>query len=85
MDTYWYLARLGFPQTRESVPPKGQLFSSPLHHIHLGPPQLILDHLVESTPLTLVEVRGSLGLEVIKLEFILRLKIKRNDWPLSDR
>ena len=25
------------------------------------------------------------GLEVIKLEFILRLKIKRNDWLLVDR
>ena len=24
------------------------------------------------------------GLEVIKLEFILRLKIKRNDWLLAD-
>ena len=24
------------------------------------------------------------GLEVIKLEFILKLKIKRNDWLLSD-
>ena len=24
------------------------------------------------------------GLEVIKLEFILRLKIKRNDWLLED-
>ena len=26
----------------------------------------------------------SSGLEVIKLEFILKLKIKRNDWPLAD-
>ena len=25
------------------------------------------------------------GLEVIKLEFILRLKIKRNDWLLADK
>ena len=24
------------------------------------------------------------GFEVIKLEFILRFKIKRNDWPLAD-
>ena len=27
---------------------------------------------------------GSPGLEVIKLEFILRLKIKRNDWLFAD-
>ena len=27
---------------------------------------------------------GMPGLEVIKLEFILRLKIKRNDWLLAD-
>ena len=28
------------------------------------------------------EFKGTSGLEVIKLEFILRLKIKRNDWLL---
>ena len=29
-------------------------------------------------------LRNRSGLEVIKLEFILRLKIKRNDWLLAD-
>ena len=29
-------------------------------------------------------VHGTSGIEVIKLEFILRLKIKRNDWLLAD-
>ena len=29
-------------------------------------------------------LRWSSGLEVIKLEFILKLKIKRNDWLLAD-
>ena len=28
--------------------------------------------------------KNTKGLEVIKLEFILRLKIKRNDWLLAD-
>ena len=30
------------------------------------------------------EITTSSGLEVIKFEFILRLKIKRNDWLLAD-
>ena len=29
-------------------------------------------------------IGACLGLEVIKLEFILKLKIKRNDWLLAD-
>ena len=29
-------------------------------------------------------VRSLTGLEIIKLEFILKLKIKRNDWLLAD-
>ena len=29
-------------------------------------------------------IRSSFGLEVIKLEYRLRLKIKRNDWLLAD-
>ena len=33
----------------------------------------------------LKHVRNWPGLEVIKLEFILRLKIKRNDWLLADK
>ena len=37
---------------------------------------------VPSACQTVSELRS--GLEVIKLEFILRLKIKRNDWLLAD-
>ena len=33
---------------------------------------------------TVNEVKVNSGLEVIKLEFILKLKIKRNDWLLAD-
>ena len=33
---------------------------------------------------TVMYVRSEPGLEVIKLEFILRLKIKRNDWLFAD-
>ena len=29
-------------------------------------------------------VQNFTGPEVVKLEFILKLKIKRNDWPLAD-
>lgn len=67
-DTDCSLAGLGFPQTRESGPdglvPEGQLFSGPLHHIHLGPPQLIPDRLVQPIPLGLVVEAGVLLDEV---------------------
>ena len=36
----------------------------------------------ESWPLAMLVEET--GLEVIKLEFILRLKIKRNDWLIAD-
>ena len=67
-DTDCSLAGLGFPQTRESGPdglvPEGQLFSGPLHHFHLGPPQLIPDRLVQPIPLGLVVEAGVLLDEV---------------------
>ena len=42
---------------------------------------MILNHIVHHKCLSF---RNLSGLEVIKLDFILKLKIKRNDWLLAD-
>ena len=43
-----------------------------------------IDHLTLFTCLYISFGMNLPGLEVIKLEFILRLKMKRNDWLLAD-
>ena len=49
-------------------------------YLHIDAP-----HAKKNLALVYVDNKGAdLGLEVIKLEFILRLKIKLNDWLIAD-
>ena len=64
------------------------------HSLSVATNQRVVDAKRQQRGLVAVTIRGSVlfyssavrrpGLEVIKLEFILRLKIERNDWLLAD-
>ena len=45
---------------------------------------LILSGILSECQTVWIKIRTDSGLEILKLEFILRLKIKHNDWLLAD-
>ena len=59
-----------------------------LVHVHMvSEPtrgEYMLDYFLTQNPTLVNNIQSHAGLEVIKLEYSLKLKIKRNDWLLAD-
>ena len=79
---------IGCLRTRVRNQPIISLYFESENELTFYNPEASIDHFWSIDPggynLLKPSVKTAPGFEVIKLEFILRLKIKRNDWLLAD-